>query len=1392
MKSFKSLLPCVISMVWICPVGAITYQRQDTWGDTVWAVREGVQAYNEQVKFKPFHSELLQTGQAPQKVVLPLHGVRKIALIARRTSGTSYSHATWGDGVLKSADGSSKLLAEFRPVYAKIGKGKLLTDQGYDNKPLKIAEKTFQHGFLAHTNSKLIFEFDSAYDYLEIYIGINNTAAPGGGAKFDIEDASVDFVALWNKLSEEFPAECIRAQQDIGRERCLVLHDPDKPFEFGAGDFEALIEDLRPNDLTTRRQLDEILTRADSASRCKALLNAYSRATQKALQVFAVRQSIKSEQPDLARMTKPQRLNADELHKLLSYLADSDKSRRIKSQLNRLETALSKIEITRVNGGREAAGELQRVTTALNELGEALSRERGWPTFRSDVIRSSISRQQLNFPLYKQWVHTPNLPPSPAWPAPAARNFTAGSGLLSPTQTYDRAYHVVGSGERLYYASSSDDTAYCIDADNGQLIWRFTAEGPMRLAPTLDKDKLYVGSDDGYLYCLDASSGKLIWKVLGGPNLSRFCGNGRMISRWPVRCGIVVEEGVVYFTAGVFPSLGVYLCAVNDKDGSEIWKSKCNFVPQGYMLASPNRLFIPTGRTPFRMVNKADGSKPIKLGNSDAWGLDLVGGSFALLVENKLAAGPSEDGQIHLFNTQTTERLIQFYGRQLIVNGEISYILGPDSLMALDRTQYLRENDMKPMWKSECNNGFCMVMAHNMLIVGGDGHLEAFNADSGKLLWRDDSLGRVESLAVCQGRLLVCTNDGRIHCYGAQTAKEPVLFDVASSLQKPFKAFASSNPEMIQAQKRAGKVLAELNSKRGYCLVLNADQGRLVYALAQQSDLRIIGLEPDPKQAARARENLIQAGVYGSDVTIHQGSLEKLSYQDYFANLIIADRPLDAPQASQAKVNLARLLRPCGGVWALENTPEMPSEEGSIKPLTSQKQLLVRSALPGAGEWTHFYADPGNTACSGDARIKDQKMEILWFGRPGPHRMIDRHQKTSAPLYKNGRLFVSGIDYIAAVDAYNGTVLWENDVPQSLRTAAFKSSSNMALADDTLYVAAADACLAFNTTDGETIARYHLPGSDQPSPGEWAYVACVNGILLGTSTKAGSLFKIPKENIEYIWMNDQPIVTSEELFAFETGQDTPSWNYSARGAGAIITPTLAVLDGRVFFVQSDNIKTLEGPDNRSLLTELLGHGASLMALELKTGEKLWQQSVDLKNMHQIIYLSASNGTLLISGSFYPQIDGRQRLRYELVAFDAKTGEELWRNIYKPDYDHVLTGDHGEQVQHPAIVGNIVYGPGFACTLKTGEPYEGWIWHKSHKCTPLSTSLHCAFSRYTAAKLSFRFDLDNGKPTALTYASRPGCWISIIPAGGLVLIPESSSGCTCEYSIQTSLALHPIF
>lgn len=54
-----------------------------------------------------------------------------------------------------------------------------------------------------------------------------------------------------------------------------------------------------------------------------------------------------------------------------------------------------------------------------------------------------------------------------------------------------------------------------------------------------------------------------------------------------------------------------------------------------------------------------------------------------------------------------------------------------------------------------------------------------------------------------------------------------------------------------------------------------------------------------------------------------------------------------------------------------------------------------------------------------------------------------------------------------------------------------------------------------------------------------------------------------------------------------------------------------------------------------------------------------------------------------------------------------------------------------------------------------------------------------------------FNLETKQYSKITTVTRSGCWINMIPAGGLLLVPEASSGCTCNFAVQTSLAFLPV-
>ena len=120
----------------------------------------------------------------------------------------------------------------------------------------------------------------------------------------------------------------------------------------------------------------------------------------------------------------------------------------------------------------------------------------------------------------------------------------------------------------------------------------------MRLAPTIDQQRVYFGSDDGFAYCLDLRTGKLRWKFKAAPTSRRIPGNERMISSWPIRSGIVIDNGQARFSAGLFPSQGTYQFAVDATNGTLSARGKLNFSPQGYLQRRGTRLLVAQGRDP--------------------------------------------------------------------------------------------------------------------------------------------------------------------------------------------------------------------------------------------------------------------------------------------------------------------------------------------------------------------------------------------------------------------------------------------------------------------------------------------------------------------------------------------------------------------------------------------------------------------------------------------------------------------------------------------------------------------------------------------------------------------------------------------------------------------------
>jgi outer membrane protein assembly factor BamB len=99
--------------------------------------------------------------------------------------------------------------------------------------------------------------------------------------------------------------------------------------------------------------------------------------------------------------------------------------------------------------------------------------------------------------------------------------------------------------------------------------------------------------------------------------------------------------------------------------------------------------------------------------------------------------------------------------------------------------------------------------------------------------------------------------------------------------------------------------------------------------------------------------------------------------------------------------------------------------------------------------------------------------------------MIDRHHRPMSSLVKDGRIFVPTLDGIVAVDAYNGTELWQLDVPNSRRIGALKDSGHMLVTDEYVYVAVEDQCWAVDVVTGVRKIALKAPQSDDHNKQDW-------------------------------------------------------------------------------------------------------------------------------------------------------------------------------------------------------------------------------------------------------------------------------------------------------------------
>ncbi len=1035
-----------------------------------------------------------------------------------------------------------------------------------------------------------------------------------------------------------------------------------------------------------------------------------------------------------------------------------------------------------------------------------------WPTYRHDIARSGITSEKLATPLALQWTFQPPFPPQPAWGDPKPEPV---EGYLELRRMhFDDVFHTVSSGGAVYFGSSSDHKLYCLDAKTGQIRWTALTGGPIRLAPTIANGRVYVGSDDGSVYCFQASNGKLVWKRELAPKPRRVLGSGKLISPWPVRTGVLIDGSVAYVGAGIFPAEGLFLYALDADTGEPLWcNDTCGEEPQsrisfqGYLLASPTTLYVPMARVSPAAFDRSNG----RLKYLTYFG-KAVGGTFALLAGDDVFTGTEE---MVGYRGPTRDRFAVFSGRQLVVTDSTAYVADGTTLSALDRRRFpaatqklnsLRaqradvaaamrskstpelqakaaqlDKDLRQaeadlaaatLWKVPCTSYQALILAGDTLVVGGTQQVTAVDAAAGKTLWKANVEGTAKGLTVADGRLLVSTDSGSIYCFGATRVARPTQIEVEP---------ATSSGD-AQSAALASQVLEAAGVQRGYCLVAGLTDGQLPVQLARQSELMVYATDADPAKVAAARAAADRAGLLGGRVCVEQWPADAIPYANYFANLIVSETALAGGSWPVDPQRLMRMLKPAGGVMI---GPGL--SQGSGVPKTEWRKI-VRGLLPGSDDWTHQYANPGNTASSNDQRVKCP-LRVLWFGRPGPGPMVNRHQRAAAPLCYQGRLFIQGENRVMAYDAYNGVKLWERQIAGARRVDVSHQGSNLAVGPDGLLVAVGKRCLRLDLATGADLATYELPEAGS-GRARWGYLARCDGRVFGSRTANGSnadlLFALDAESGRLLWSRP--------------GKQIPHASISIDGGRLFYVDRLPSdeLRRKAIDEQGHRLDQLAGPQRQEAEARLSQADVRLVvALDAGSGKPVWQQAVDVTHCgggksgyHNTVSTMAHDGVLVLFGVYLDGHYWRQFFAGEfavrrVIALGAEDGRFLWSQ------------PAGYRVR-PVIIGNVLHTEPWAFDLNSGKRIErvNPITGRREPWQFARPGHHCGCPAGCPNALFFRslvlgyYDLLGDYGTMHFGGQRPGCWINFLPAAGLLLMPEASAGCMCAFPNMCTVVFEP--
>ena len=1040
-----------------------------------------------------------------------------------------------------------------------------------------------------------------------------------------------------------------------------------------------------------------------------------------------------------------------------------------------------------------------------------------WPMWRYDAGRRSIS--EVTLPENPELLWTRQLEkPKRCWPFQFEDYFTSGNPDLIGKLSFDLSYEAVVGEGKLFVPSMVADRVTAYSADKGEELWRFYAGGPVRFAPVYNSGRLWFVSDDGYLYCLSARTGRLIWKSKGSYSDRMVLGNDRVISVWPARGGPVLQDGVIYFAAGVIPFEGTFIHAVNANTGETIWTNSTSGSrwslhqhggaysyggpsPQGYLALSGDKLIVPGGRTPPAVYNRHTG--------------EFLYFNQASGVVGKGAGGyrafASNDWYFNHGMLYSLEDGAQ-YGHVPgdIITGNAFIGKRTDSLVAhnsnvkktkieiadrLERGAIRKIYELEELWKVKIEgiDRLWFATDSHFVISKNDGQMAAMVAvladgSPGSVIWEKDVEGEIWSMFGGDGKLFAVTLDGKIYCFGTPDGNQAI-----------YHRYSPEIPETDTEKKElAFSIIENSGINDGYVLICGETDNGLILELIKNSSLHFVVVEPNGRKRQQMRRYFDEAGLYGHRVAIVNEEQNALPFLPYIYSLIVVNNTEYSPGSVQMIYNS---LRPYGGTACFINGCPEILEIDSRASLKNSREfskdgiayIKKEGPLPGSDQWTHQYGSAANRTYSDDDLVKPP-LGTLWFGGPSNLNTLPRHHNGPIPQVAGGRLFILGMETISARCVYTGRELWVREIPgighpftdleleekfwsgqevyMSNHPGANFIGSPYVSGEDEVYVIHKDRLLTLDAATGEVRIEFRLPPVPDIEVSEFGHILVSGDYIIVTIDP--QLFDDGLPGKDKNWN----ATSSTTMLVMDRHNGEILWTLKAKTGfrhNAIVAGT-----GRLFLVDGLSETAAGLLQRRGLMNEVK---SELKAFDLKTGKNLW--SADELVFGTWLGYYEDKDILLQGGRLGQRGPLTDEPGDRLIAHSASTGKMIWEKNRKYSGplglhpDMIITGRPGEAAINPVTGEDAVKNHPV-----TGEEYT-WDWHKYYGCGTMNSSKYLITFRSSSAGYN---DLLNFGGTGNISGWKAGCTNNLIAADGLLNGPDYTRTCTCSYPLQSSFGL----